>query len=186
MAARLLALTLLFIAWTAAAWAVEAGDPAPAWTGSDVQGRSVSFPEVAGGKPVVVVFWATWCPYCKALMPHVQSIRLEYGDEIRVLAIHFRDDKGDPVAYIESAGYDFTLLPNGDEVAKLNRVWGTPGLMIIDRDRIIRYDLYTLPQLDLSAIGKSPAHSKKAAYLAPYWAAELRKSLDLVLKREAD
>jgi hypothetical protein len=119
-------------------------------------------------------------------MPHVQSIRLEYGDEIRVLAIHFRDDKGDPVAYIESAGYDFTLLPNGDAVAKLNKVWGTPGLMIIDRDRIIRYDLYTLAQLDLSATGKSPTHSKKAAYLAPYWAAELRKSLDLVLKRAAE
>jgi hypothetical protein len=87
---------------------------------------------------------------------------------------------------MENAGYDFTLLPNGDEVAKLNGVWGTPGLMIIDRDRIIRYDLYTLPKLDLSAAGKSPAHSKKAAYLAPYWAAELRKSLDTVLSREND
>ena len=80
-------------------------------------------------------------------MPHIQSIRLEYGDEIRVLAVHFRDDKGDPIAFIENAGYD----------------------------------LYTLPKLDLSAAEKSATHGKKAAYLAPYWAAELRKSLDLVL-----
>ncbi len=70
-------------------------------------------------------------------MPHIQSIRLEYGDEIRVLAVHFRDDKGDPVAYIQSAGYDFTLLPDGDEVAKLNGFWETPGLIIIDHDRAI-------------------------------------------------
>jgi hypothetical protein len=99
--------------------------------------------------------------------------------------VHFRDDKGDPVAYIESAGYDFTLLPNGEKVAKLNEIWGTPGLMIVDRDMNIRYDLYALPKFDLSAAGKSPANRKKAAYLAPYWAAELRKSLDVVLNESA-
>ncbi len=154
---------------------------APDWTLQSQSGEKVTLSEVAAAQPVIVLFWATWCPYCKALMPHIQSVRLEHGDEIRVLAVHFRDDKGDPASYIESAGYDFTLLPDGDEVAKLNEIWGTPGLMIIDRDRIIRYDLYELPKLDLSAAGKSPAHSKKAAHLAPYWAAELRKSLDLVL-----
>ena len=158
---------------------------APDWTLQSQGGESVTLSEVAAAQPVIVLFWATWCPYCKALMPHIQSIRLEYGDEIRVLAVHFHDDKGDPVAFIENAGYDFTLLPDGDEVAKLNEVWGTPGLMIIDRDRIIRYDLFTLPKLDLSAAGKSPTHSKKAAYLAPYWAAELRKALDRVLSEKA-
>jgi thiol-disulfide isomerase/thioredoxin len=158
---------------------------APDWTLQSESGASVTLSEVAAEQPVIVLFWATWCPYCKALMPHIQSVRLEYGDEIKVLAVHFRDGKGDPVAYIESAGYDFTLLPNGEEVAKLNEVWGTPGLMIVDRDMNIRYDLYALPKLDLSAAGKSPAHSKKAAYLAPYWAAELRKSLDVVLNESA-
>ena len=166
--------------------AAEEARIAPDWTLQSQSGETVTLSEVAAEQPVIVLFWATWCPYCKALMPHIQSIRLEHGDEIRVLAIHFRDDKGDPVAFIESAGYDFTLLPDGDEVAKLNEVWGTPGLLSIDRDRVIRYDLYTLPKLNLSAAGKSPAHSKKAAYLAPYWAAELRKSLDLVLSREGD
>jgi len=92
------------------------------WTLQSQSGETVTLSEVAAEQPVIVLFWATWCPYCKALMPHIQSIRLEYGDEIRVLAIHFRDDKGDPVAYIENAGYDFTLLPDGDEVAKLNGV----------------------------------------------------------------
>ena len=159
---------------------------APDWTLQSASGETVTLSEVAVTQPVIVLFWATWCPYCKALMPHIQSIRLEYGDEVRILAIHFRDDNGDPVAFIESAGYDFTLLPDGDEVAELNGIWGTPGLMIIDQDRAIRYDLYMLPKFDLSAARGSPTHSKKAAYLAPYWAAELRKSLDLVLDRRAE
>lgn len=156
---------------------------APDWTLQSASGESITLSEVAAEQPVIVLFWATWCPYCKALMPHIQSIRLEYGDEIRVLAVHFRDDKGDPVAFIKSTGYDFTLLPGGEEIAELYGVWGTPGLLIIDTDRVIRFDLYTLPKLDLSAAGESQTHSKKAAYLAPYWAAELRKSLDHVLGR---
>lgn len=159
---------------------------APDWTLRSTSGETVTLSKVAAQQPVIVLFWATWCPYCKALMPHIQSIRLEFGDEIRVLAVHFRDDKGDPVAFMESAGYDFTLLPDGGEVAELNGVWGTPGLLVIDREMSIRYDQYKLPKPDLSAAGKSPSHGKRAAYLAPYWAAELRKSLDLVLSEEAE
>ena len=154
---------------------------APDWTLRSSNGELVTLSEIAAEQPTIVLFWATWCPYCKALMPHLQSVRFEYGDKIRVLAVHFRDDKGDPVAFIENAGYDFTLLPDGDEVAKLNGIWGTPGLMIIDRDTAIRFDLYTLPKIDLPAAGESSTHSKRAALLAPYWAAELRKALSIVL-----
>ena len=159
---------------------------APDWTLRSASGESVTLTEVAARQPVIVLFWATWCPYCKALMPHIQSIRFEYGDQIEILAVHFRDDKGDPVAFIEAAGYEFTLLPDGDEVARLNGVWGTPGLLIIDRERTIRYDLYRLPKIGLSAAGESPTHATRAAFLAPYWAAELRKSLDVVLAEKAE
>lgn len=159
---------------------------APDWTLQSQNGESVTLSEATAEQPVIVLFWATWCPYCKALMPHIQSVQLEYGDKIRVLAINFRDDKGDPVAFIESAGYDFTLLPDGDDVARLYGVWGTPGLLVIDTDRNIRFDLYALPKLDLSDAGESPTHGKKAARLAPYWAAELRKALDLVLSERSD
>lgn len=177
-------LTLLLTAFTLFLSGTVAADEArvaPDWTLQSISGETVTLSEVAAEQPVIVIFWATWCPYCKALMPHIQSVRLEYGDEIRVLAVHFRDDNGDPVAFMENAGYDFTVLPDGDEVAELNGIWGTPGVLIIDRDRNIRFDQYALPKYDLPAAGKSPSHGKKAAYKAPYWAAELRKALDLVL-----
>ena len=154
---------------------------APDWTLQSAGGETITLSEVAAEQPVIVLFWATWCPYCKSLMPHLQSVRLEYGDEIRVLAVHFRDDKGDPAEFMENAGYDFTVLPDGDEVAELNDIWGTPGILIIDRDMNVRFDLYSVPKLKLPTTGESPPHLKRAAYLAPYWAAELRKALDLVL-----
>ncbi len=159
---------------------------APDWTLRSTSGETVTLSEVAAEQPVIVLFWATWCPYCKALMPHIQSIRLEHGDGIRILAVHFRDDKGDPAAFVANAGYDFTVLPDGGEVAKLNSVWGTPGVLVVDRDRTVRFDLYKVPKQDLSEGGESQTHSRKAAFRAPYWAAELRKAVDVVLREKAE
>ena len=154
---------------------------APDWTLATPDGETVTLSDVSEKRPVVLLFWATWCPYCKALMPHLQSIDLEYGDRIEILAIHFRDDKGDPVGFVRDAGYDFTLLTDGNDVAKLNGIWGTPGVLVIDRDRNIRFDLYAAPRRELPESNEEPGHARKAAYRAPFWAAEIRKSLDATL-----
>ena len=167
-----------------AAIAVADSRPAPDWTLQTVDGDAVTLSAVSADRPVVLLFWATWCPYCKALMPHLQSIGLEYGDRIEILAIHFRDDKGDPVAFVTDAGYEFTLLPNGNEVAELNGIWGTPGVLIVDTDQNIRFDLYALPKPKFPESAESASHRTKAGLRAPYWAAEIRKSLDNVLDGE--
>lgn len=168
----------IFIAATASAAEQRV---APDWRLTTPDGEPVTLSEVAAKRPVVLLFWATWCPYCKALMPHLQSIDLEYGDQIEILAIHFRDDKGDPVGFVRDAGYDFTLLTDGNDVAELNGIWSTPGVLIVDTNRVIRFDLYTVPRREFPESDEAVSHRKKAGYRAPYWAAEIRKSLDIVL-----
>lgn len=160
--------------------AAETNPTSPDWTLATPEGEPVRLSEAVQDKPVVLLFWASWCPYCKALMPHLQSIRLEYGDEVDILAISFRDE-GDPVGYARDAGYDFTLLPDGGAVAERYEVWGTPGLIVVDRDMKIRFDLRELPRKEPPAVTESKSHGRKAAYRAPYWAAEIRKALDTVL-----
>ena len=164
-----------------------AGDisEAPDWTLASAEGDSVRLSDELKEQAVVLLFWATWCPYCKALMPHLQSLRLEHGDSIKILAINFKDKDGDPVAYIRDAGYDFTVLPEGDAVAAAYQVYGTPGVVIVDREQKIRFDLRSLPKRDPPASEQAASHKRKAAYRAPYWAAEIRKSVDQVL-RESD
>jgi thiol-disulfide isomerase/thioredoxin len=153
---------------------------APDWRLASGDGGSVRLSQEIKKQPVILFFWATWCPYCKALMPHLQSIRLEHGNEVKILAINIRD-KNDPVAFVKNAGYDFTVLPHGDEVAELYEIYGTPGIIIVDDEQRMRFDLRTLPQLSIPSDGEKLSNSKKAAYKAPYWAAEIRKALDSVL-----
>ena len=81
---------------------------------------------------------------------------------------------------MRKSGYDFTLLLNGDEVADNYGVTGTPAVFVLDNDRRIRFDLGKLPRLEPPDSGVPPGHSRKAAFRAPFWAAEIRKSLDSV------
>ena len=154
---------------------------APDWSLASAEGAQVRLSEEVQERPVIVFFWATWCPYCKALMPHLQSIRLEYGDKLKILAINIKDD-GDPAAFVNDAGYDFTVLPDGDNVADLYQIYGTPGLVVIDENGRIRFDLRDVPRPP-NVDGKS-GHKAKASLLAPYWAAQLRLSLDTVFDAE--
>jgi cytochrome c biogenesis protein CcmG/thiol:disulfide interchange protein DsbE len=169
------ALALLFSLSTS----VQSAEIAPDWTLVSSEGQTVRLNEEVKQPTTVLFFWATWCPYCKALMPHLQSMRLEYGEDIKILAINFRED-GDPVAFIENAGYDFTVLPDGDEVAAAYGIRGTPGLIIVDSRQRIRFDLRALPRQDPAPGESSKSHKTKAASRAPYWAAEIRKGIDQV------
>ena len=154
----------------------------PDWILVAANGESVRLQDVVSARTTILLFWATWCPYCKALFPHLQSIRLEYGDRVRILAINFRED-GDPAAFVNEKGYDVALLLNGDEVADLYGIYGTPGVILLDKERVIRFDLREIPRIEPPDLGKPASHRRKAAYRAPYWAAEIRKSLDAVIAK---
>lgn len=157
-----------------------AQDPAvsPDWTLEDVAGNRLNLDELVAEQPTILFFWATWCPYCKALMPHLQSLRLEYGDDLNIIALTIRDDDGDPVGYVRENGFDFTMIVDADEIAAQNDVYGTPGVLILDKDREVVFNLYALGTPEYPARLQDAGHGPKAAYRAPWWAAEIRQSLD--------
>jgi thiol-disulfide isomerase/thioredoxin len=45
-------------------------------------GEPVSFADIADGRPLVINFWATWCPYCVDELPDFQKIVADYGDRV--------------------------------------------------------------------------------------------------------
>ncbi len=155
-----------------------ADDEATDWTLTDVDGREVTLSDNPARKTRILFFWATWCPYCKALMPHMQSIVDEYGrKELEVFAINIRED-GDPKAFLEKHGYQFRLFPEGDEVAALYDIKTTPGVLIVDGNGLITFDLRNATSPREREIHKNMSHSQKAGRRAPYWAARIRRALD--------
>lgn len=171
MASRLSGLALLFIVWTVAGWAVEAGDPAPAWIGKDTQGQSVAFPEVISGKPAVVVFWATWCGYCKAFMPYLDAIHKDYAaDGVQIIAINALErGRGDPKAYLQSLDASLVGILDGDAIAVAYDVEFIPGLMVVDGTGMVSYR-------------RAPTDLPAGRTVSEIWDEEIRAALDLVLR----
>ncbi len=127
---------LILLGMTAPAIAIESGDVAPAWDATDFSGDALSFPQMIAGKPTVLIFWATWCGYCKAFMPHLAGIQEDYGaDKVNIVAINAREKgEGDPAAYIEGLGFSLTAVTDGDAIADDYGIRFIPGLMIVGTD----------------------------------------------------
>lgn len=57
------------------------------FTIQDMEGAEVDLSDVIGRKPVLVEFWATWCPVCRVLDPRLASAREEFGDRVEFLVV---------------------------------------------------------------------------------------------------
>ncbi len=159
----------------------------PGFEIAEPDGNVFNYPESLE-KPTIVLFWATWCPYCKALMPHLQSIIDEYPGQVQVLALNFKDDD-DPALYLEQRGYDFRLILHSEEVARSWGVKGTPGLFLANPAGRVLFSRGAIPaeayRLDPKENDKQLKHYQKAARRAPLWAARLRTAIDQLLADQA-
>jgi len=128
---------------------VKVGDTAPDWTLATPSDGQVSFYEDSAGKPSLIVFWATWCPSCKKILPMLQEIRDSVPpDSANFYALHSFDVDGDPVAFFQEYEYSFTLLLDADGVAETYGAPGTPWILIVDGDKVVRYMPFGAPSME--------------------------------------
>lgn len=53
----------------------------------DLDGNAVDLGRYIGRKPVLIEFWATWCPLCEALEPQLHAVKRQHGDAIEVIVL---------------------------------------------------------------------------------------------------
>jgi thiol-disulfide isomerase/thioredoxin len=109
---------------------------APQWTLETQSGEQKSYADYKG-KPLIITFWGTWCPYCKKLHPGLEKLHVKYAKQgLQVLGISVNEPIGaDPEASLKSRGITFETLVEGDDVAlEQFEIVGTPSTVFISPD----------------------------------------------------
>ena len=89
--------------FVASAYALDNGSKVPNFTMTDLSGKNVSLSDYKG-KVVVLNFWASWCPPCKAEMPEFNEMDREFkksGDTV-LLAINMTDGRRETKKKVET------------------------------------------------------------------------------------
>ena len=102
----------------------------------NVEGQAPALADLRG-KPVVVEFWATWCPPCLALIPHLKDLHEKHAEDgLTILTVHASD--GAQKKAVESfAKKNKITYPIGlDTTGRVMSAYGVreiPHAFVIDR-----------------------------------------------------
>lgn len=113
----------------------QIGLPAPDFTAGDISGRQITLSNFRNQKPVLLIFWATWCGYCAKELEDLKTFTQKYQDKIQIIAVDSGEPKSTIKDYIQEKNVNFLMLL--DEQKKIwNQylVRGTPSHFLIDKE----------------------------------------------------
>lgn len=121
--------------------APHVGNLAPDFTVPTLTGETVSLADLqtADGRPVVLNFWATWCPPCRVEMPFFQRLSDQYAGQVAIVGVNQAESAAKIAPFAEEFGLTYPLLV--DEDLKVNNRYGVlnlPTTIFIDGNGVVR------------------------------------------------
>lgn len=129
----------------AAAYAdLKPGTKAPNFTLPTIDGKTFTLSDCFGktGKVVLLDIWATWCPPCKAEVPHLVQLTKKYKSKgLKVVGVAIDEQKSTVASFAKQQHINYTVAldPNAQKVGKSYQVRGIPATYVIDSKGVIRF-----------------------------------------------
>lgn len=119
----------------------EIGQKIPGFELEDFNGQKVKI-ATSSGKPILIDFWAAWCPFCLEEMPEIEKIHQEFGDKLIVYGIHRSETEGIEAGakFAKGRGVTYTLLKDSTGQIYKTLTGGRnfmPYALYIDKDGTI-------------------------------------------------
>ncbi len=122
--------------------AATVGEVAPDFEVTTQNGDVIRLSDYRGHKPVYVVFWNTWCPYCVKKTPRYMKLQEQFGDKIEIVAINtsWSDSPEEMRSFGEHHHINYSIAFDASElITDRYRVYNVPTEFIVDINGIIRY-----------------------------------------------
>jgi thiol-disulfide isomerase/thioredoxin len=109
--------------------------PVPAFSAKDVDGRDVSAASLRG-KVVILNFWATWCPPCRAEIPDLIALQEKYKDQVQIIGISMDEAPAAEVKrFAADHGMNYPIVMSTPEIEK-----NFPGIAALPTSYIVNHD----------------------------------------------
>lgn len=137
----------------------KVGEPAPELMLQSLDGRPASLNDYRG-QVVMINFWATWCPPCRAEMPDMEQVYQEKKQQgFAVLAVNIQEARDPITEFVNRFGLSFpVLMDTKGEVTQQYGIYSLPTSYFIDQQGRIA-------ELNVGALSKSAISKKVEALL---------------------
>ena len=125
----------------------KVGNLAPEFKLASVKGEAVSLDSLKGN-PAVLVFWSYYCTSCEEEAPHINKLNAEFARKgVQVVGINIGESEARTQSGIKDWSIEYTVARDeGRKVTQKYGVIGTPTVIFLDKDGVIKYNGNELPK----------------------------------------
>ena len=115
---------------------LRVGDKAPTAVVQTLEGKPIDLAQFVGKTPVLIEFWATWCPLCRQLEPTIRALHDRYGAQLEIVHLVVPQNQTPEQAreYIERRGLRGRFFFDAEGAAyKAFAAYHTSYIVVLDR-----------------------------------------------------
>ena len=119
--------------------------------GMSLAGKPLDMEQVIGKRPVMLIFWASWCPSCRVEVPKINKLAEKYqgrGMDFIAINVGHNDSVERAQAFANKNGMTYPILfDSSSQITDQYRVQGVPTVIIADKRGIIRFRNFGAPDI---------------------------------------
>jgi peroxiredoxin len=109
-------------------------EKAPDFVLKELSGRKFRLSDFRGKQPVLIIFSATWCTFCRDEIPHFKSIHATYAKQgLEIVNIDIQESKEKVAKFTAKYGLPYRVLLDEDGVVSgIYDIRGVPSMVLVD------------------------------------------------------
>ena len=132
--------------------AVLAPKPAPDFRLELFSGQTITLKDFSGRKPVVINFWASWCPPCRDEAPVLAKVSKMYEGKVEFLGIVTNDTRANALAFMNEFGITYDNGIDRENIGTKYGITGIPETFWIDKQgRIVDRWIGAIDEVNLTS-----------------------------------